>query len=160
MSRHAGVARAIRRTTESRGPTCTTLRLSPRTVTLSALPRARGRIPGVSLSVTFEVERFEWTGGDRLELVGRWFDVRGRRFLRPTLEVEVDGRSRRLLATLEHKPWAAQEGEEWLAGFAWDGGGAENDAARLTVRPDLAVELGPPATAAGGRPRRGKIDGR
>src|SRR5918997_630705 len=110
--------------------------------------------------MSFEVERFEWTAGDRLELAGRWFDVRGRRFLRPTLDVEVDGRSRRLLATLEHKPWAADEGEEWLAAFAWDGEAADIDAAQLTVGPDLAVDLAPPATAAGVQPRRSKSVGR
>jgi hypothetical protein len=110
--------------------------------------------------MSFEVERFEWTAGDRLEVAGRWFDVRGRRFLRPTLDVKIDGRSRRLLATLEHKPWAADEGEEWLAAFAWDGEAADIEAAQLTVGPDLAVELAPPAAAAAVGLRRDKGDGR
>ena len=70
-------------------------------------------------SVTFEVERFEWASDDRLEVVGRWFGLRGHRFLRPTLDVEVRGERRRMLAVLEHKPWAAEEGEEWVAAFAW-----------------------------------------
>jgi hypothetical protein len=26
-----------------------------------------------------------------------------------------------MLAVLEHKPWAAEEGEEWVAAFAWTG---------------------------------------
>ena len=105
--------------------------------------------------MSFEVERFEWTAADRLELAGRWFDVRGRRFLRPTLDVEVDGSTRRLLATLEHKPWASEEGEVWQAAFAWEGEVVDIDAAQLTVGPDLAVELGPPATADGrGSPRK------
>ena len=60
-------------------------------------------------SVTFEVERFEWASDDRLEVVGRWFGLRGHRFLRPTLDVEVSGARRRMLAVLEHKPWAAEE---------------------------------------------------
>jgi hypothetical protein len=113
----------------------------------------------VVLAVSFEVERFEWTAGDRLELAGRWFHVRGRRFLRPTLDVEVDGRIRRLLATLEHKPWASEEGEVWQAAFAWDGDVADIDAAQLTVGPDLAVELGPPAATDGLRSRRRKAVG-
>lgn len=92
-------------------------------------------------SVTFEVERFEWTSDDRLEVVGRWFGLRGHRFLRPTLDVEVRGARRRMLAVLEHKPWAAEEGEEWVAAFAWAGEPARLDDAELTVSPDLAVQL-------------------
>ena len=57
--------------------------------------------------LAFEVERFKWTSDDRLEVTGRWFGVRGRRFMRPTLHVRVDGRRRRLIAVLDHKPWAA-----------------------------------------------------
>jgi hypothetical protein len=94
-------------------------------------------LPGV----TFEVERFEWAADDRLEVVGRWFGLRGHRFLRPTLDVEVRGERRRMLAVLEHKPWAAEEGEEWVAAFAWSGDRARIDGAELTVSPDLAVQL-------------------
>src|SRR5919108_592650 len=104
--------------------------------------------------MSFEVERFEWAADDRLELAGRWFDVRGRRFLRPTLDLQVDGDTRRLLATLEHKPWAAEEGDVWTAAFEWEGEVPEIDAVQLTVGPDLAVELEPPDTASGPRPRR------
>jgi hypothetical protein len=110
--------------------------------------------------VSFEIERFEWTAGDRLELAGRWFDVRGRRFLRPTLDLEVDGRTRRVLASLEHKPWIADEGEVWHAAFAWDGEMANVDAVQLTVGPDLVVELEPPATAADLRSHGRKAVGR
>ena len=97
-------------------------------------------------SVTFEVERFEWASDDRLEVVGRWFGLRGHRFLRPTLDVEVRGERRRMLALLEHKPWAAEEGEEWVAAFAWTGDRARLDDAELTVSPDLAVQLPLPDT--------------
>ncbi len=112
-------------------------------------------------SVTFEVDRFGWTSDDELELVGRWFGLRGHRFLRPTLDVVVAGERRRMLAVLEHKPWAAEEGEEWVAAFTWRGEHAALDDAELTVSPDLAVQLplpdGPrpptaaPAAAAGDR---------
>ena len=98
-------------------------------------------------NVTFEVDRFEWTADDRLELAGRWYGVRGRRFLRPTLEVEVDDGHRRLLALLEHKPWTAVDGEEWVAAFAWQGDPIA-EAAELSVGSDLAVELPAPVTAA------------
>jgi hypothetical protein len=94
-------------------------------------------LPGV----TFEVERFEWASDDRLEVVGRWFGLRGQRFLRPTLDVEVRGERRRMLALLEHKPWAAEEGQEWVAAFAWAGERARLDDAELTVSPDVAVQL-------------------
>ena len=100
---------------------------------------------------SFEVERFERAGPDRLEVAGRWYDVRGRRFVRPTLEVAG---ARPLLALLEHKPWAPVEGEEWVAAFPWDGEPAELEHAELAVAPDIVVALGgseaPPAPA----PRR------
>src|SRR3954470_3025951 len=47
--------------------------------------------------LTFEVERFEWAAEDRLEVSGRWFGGRGRRFMRPTLHLRVGGRRRRRL---------------------------------------------------------------
>src|ERR671915_18103 len=82
--------------------------------------------------VSFEVERFAWIDGGRLEVVGRWYGIRGLRFLRPTLDVEVDGQPRRMLALLEHKPWAADDGREWIAAFEWAGEPAELAAAELT----------------------------
>ena len=99
--------------------------------------------------MTFEVERFGWLSDDRLELAGRWSGLRGHRFLRPTLDLHVDGRHRRLLALLEHKPWAADDGEEWVAAFGWQGEPLQVDGAELAVGPDLAIELPPPS---GGRP--------
>ena len=111
-------------------------------------------LPGV----TFEVERFEWTADDRLALVGRWFGLRGHRFLRPTLDVDVSGERRRMLADLEHKPWAAQEGEEWIAEFRWRGEPAHFQDAELTVSPDLAVQLPQPdnSVAEAAPPARGE----
>jgi hypothetical protein len=91
--------------------------------------------------VAFEVDRFEWTAPDTLELRGRWFGLRGHRFLRPTLDVQVAGQRRRMLAVLEHKPWAAEGGEEWIAAFLWTGPPAKLEDAELTVSPDLAVQL-------------------
>ena len=109
-----------------------------------------------STGVSFEVERFRWIDGARLEVAGRWYGIRGRRFLRPTLDVEVDGHPRRMLAVLEHKPWAADDGEEWVAAFEWAGDPVEMSAAELAVAPELAVELPPPsgAPATSGRPAR------
>jgi hypothetical protein len=107
--------------------------------------------------VTFEVERFGWVSDERLEITGRWSGLRGHRFLRPTLDVEVDGRHRRLLALLEHKPWAVDDGEEWTAAFPWQGEPLQVNGAELAVGPDLAVELPRPA---GGRPASGDDDSR
>jgi hypothetical protein len=95
--------------------------------------------------VAFEVERAGWPSPDRLEVVGRWFGVRGRRFIRPTLYVEADGEPRRLLAVLDHKPWAVEDGEEWIAAFAWEGDPVDLTGSELTVGPGVAVELAPSA---------------
>jgi hypothetical protein len=90
----------------------------------------------------FEVERIEWPSEDRVEIAGRWFGVRGRRFVRPALELEIDGERRRMLALLDHKPWSAEDGEEWVAAFGWDGDPQSLDGGELTVGPSLSVELG------------------
>jgi hypothetical protein len=104
--------------------------------------------------VSFEVDRFAWVDG-RLEVTGRWYGIRGRRFLRPTLDVEVDGAPRRMLAVLEHKPWAADDGEEWVAAFEWSGEPVELAVAELAVAPELAVVLPPPT----GAPAKKKVRG-
>jgi hypothetical protein len=114
---------------------------------------AKTAVAGATSHVTFEVERFDWVGDDRLEVAGRWFGLRGHRFLRPTLDVEVDGHHRRLLALLEHKPWAADDGEDWVAAFGWQGEPVQVPGAELAVGPDLIIELPAPA---GGRPPRGE----
>jgi hypothetical protein len=111
------------------------------------MPVARDPTPAVpapTTGVSFEVERFEWSDG-RLVVAGRWFGIRGRRFLRPTLDVEMEAGARRMLAVLEHKPWAADDGEEWIAAFEWTGEPVELAAAELAVGPELAVELPPPS---------------
>jgi hypothetical protein len=95
----------------------------------------------VAPGVAFAVERFEWTARDRLELVGRWSGLRGHRFLRPTLDVQVEGERHRMLAVLDHKPWAPEDGQDWVAAFTWRGEPANFDEAELTVSPDLAVQL-------------------
>ncbi|MEA2286076.1 MAG: hypothetical protein QOJ21_2119, partial [Solirubrobacteraceae bacterium] len=110
-------------------------------------------------AVAFEVDRFEWTAPDRIELSGRWFGIRGHRFMRPSLVVDTGEERRRLLAVLEHKPWAATDGEPWLAAFAWAGEPVDLIATELSVAPSVAVELPPPqapgrrSRSTGGRPR-------
>lgn len=110
-------------------------------------------------SVSFEVERFVCRGPDQIELRGRWFGLRGLRFVRPTLTLAVDGQSQRALADLAHKPWAAQDGEPWEAVFPIEPGGAELGSIVLTVAPDVTVSLPAPGSDAAdtriaARPRR------
>ena len=100
--------------------------------------------PVLAGQIVFELERFE-RDGDRLALTGRWFGVRGRRFVRPTL-TSVGGPDRsRLLADLEHKPWATEDGESWEAAFPW----AEDDRTvrfELSVAPDITIQLPSPGS--------------
>lgn len=88
----------------------------------------------------FQLDRFQHLDGERLEVSGRWFGIRGRRFVRPTLTLVAGGERVRALAELEHKPWAADDGEDWEAAFIWDGE-KEIEDAELAVAPDLAVRL-------------------
>jgi hypothetical protein len=89
----------------------------------------------------FELEQFEQSGG-RLRVLGRWSDVRGMRFMRPTLTVG----DRRVLAVLDHKPWMPEEGQTWIAEFPWEGDAADIDTtlAELAVAPSVAVALSSP----------------
>jgi hypothetical protein len=110
---------------------------------------ARERAPAgevVSEQVVFEVDRFGWTDGERLEVTGRWYGLRGHRFVRPVLTVEADDGPRRMLAVLDHKPWAADDGEPWVAAFPWEGEPVAVAGAELAVAPSLAVDLPAPRT--------------
>ena len=110
---------------------------------------SRPRVPGeTSSEVDFELERFERTQPDRVEIVGRWFGLRGRRFVRPVLNLHGGGPRRRLIALLEHKPWAAEDGEPWIAAFTWPANAEDITRAELEVGPGLVVELPPPGDVA------------
>jgi hypothetical protein len=101
--------------------------------------------------IEFALDSFDVADG-RLVVVGRWYGVTGRRFMRPVLQ--VDG-ARRLIAVLDHKPWPAIEGAEWLAAFPHEGPAGPS---RLQVAPDIAVELPPAGPDAGdGRPRPARL---
>src|SRR3954471_15512503 len=96
----------------------------------------------VSNGVTFEVERFEWVDGDRLEVTGRWYGLRGHRFVRPVLAVRAAGdEQRRLLAVLDHRPGPAGDGDGWIAPSPGEGEPLELTSAELAVAPSLAVDL-------------------
>ena len=93
--------------------------------------------PAPVRQVEFQLDRLTAADG-RITVEGRWYGVVGRRFLRPNLQIE--GR-RRLIARLEHKPWAADDGAPWCAAFDYDG---PVGASLLQVAPDIAIELPPP----------------
>jgi hypothetical protein len=76
-------------------------------------------------------------------VAGRWFGVRGRRFVRPTLTLVHKGAAVRALADLEHKPWAAEDGEVWTAAFSVDEGLDGAREIELSVAPDIVVGLRP-----------------
>ena len=88
----------------------------------------------------FVVERFNVSDG-RVEVAGHWRHVRGRRFVRPVLWLQKGESRQRLMAVLDHKPWAADDGEPWLAAFKWEGGKLDVDRAELEVGRELVVEL-------------------
>jgi hypothetical protein len=69
--------------------------------------------------------------------------VRGRRFVRPTLTLVHKGAAVRALADLEHKPWAAEDGEVWTAAFSVDKGLDGAREIELSVAPDIVVGLRP-----------------
>ena len=76
--------------------------------------------------------------------------------MRPALTVIVDGRPVRLLADLEHKPWAAEDGEPWMAEFPFEFEGAEIQEVELTVAPDITVVLPLGGAGKGNRPPDGR----
>ncbi len=105
--------------------------------------------------VAFELDRIAMAGEDRLEVNGRWFGVRGRRFIRPSLTLLADEEQRRLLANLDHKPWAAEDGEPWLASFPYDEQDGDWLEAELNVAPDITVTVPLPGASRGRRKRPG-----
>jgi hypothetical protein len=104
--------------------------------------------------VMFALESLELTGEDRLEVSGRWFGVRGRRFVRPTLTLLGAEARPRWLADLEHKPWSAEDGETWTAAFDVQLDGRAASELELAVAPDIAVTIPGPD-----RPRKRRRNG-
>jgi hypothetical protein len=95
----------------------------------------------VPAGVTFELDSLEVVPEGRLEVTGRWYGIRGLRFVRPSLRVRRDGTEHRLLAVLDHKPWVADEDRTWVAAFPWEGGPVDASDVELAVAPSIAVEL-------------------
>ena len=98
--------------------------------------------------IAFEVSRLEIVG-ERCQVEGQWFGVRGRRFMRPALTVVVDGKSIRLLADLADKPWAPEDGGPWKAMFPYTIEAGQSGEAELTVAPDVTIMLPAPKRRGG-----------
>ncbi len=92
--------------------------------------------------VSFELERFGVTGPDRLEVVGRWTGLSGRRLARAVLTFDAGGQRHRLPA-LPGGQLAGPE-ESWRATFAWDGAPEDISGAELEVGRSLVVDLPAP----------------
>ena len=91
----------------------------------------------VHAGVTFELQRLELKD-DTLVVSGFWSGVRGLRFVRPTLLSD----ERRILATLEHKPWLPADDAPWIAAFPWDGDEVDAGGLALAVGSKVTVPLG------------------
>lgn len=117
-------------------------------------------MPGETLSamtpdsdgISFEIERLTSAADGQFQVTGRWYGVRGRRFVRPTLTITRKGGAteQRVLADLEGKPWAAEDGEDWYAAFPVELEPSDAAKIELNVAPDITVEL-----AGGGKKESG-----
>lgn len=109
-------------------------------------------------AISFAVDRLGQDENGRVELIGRWYGVRGRRFVRPALTVvlKTGGNARRALAVLDDKPWAAEDGEPWKAAFPVEIALARAANIELCVAPDITVSVGPEGPGRSGPPRAGR----
>jgi hypothetical protein len=70
-----------------------------------------------------------------------------------------------MLAVLDHKPWAVEDGKDWIAAFTWRGEPVDIAGSELTVGPDISVELlspgekHPPEKRFARRPRADVLEG-
>ena len=89
--------------------------------------------------VAFELEAFEWSE-DRLDVVGRWRGLAGRRLARPVLTVQLDsGRRKRVVAMPGGQLGAAAD--SWQASFNWPGDPSEIIGVELELGRNVVVEL-------------------
>ena len=71
---------------------------------------------------------------------------------RPLVDVDL-AELAAVSADLEHKPWAPEEGQLWMAAFSCTFEDATSLEAELNVAPDITITLPPPGQAAGGAKR-------
>ena len=91
--------------------------------------------------VAFELERFAWSPPDRLEVVGRWSGLEGRRLGRPVLTLDVGDEKVRLTA---HPGGHFSRSGSWSAVFSYDGKPEAVAGAELEVGRRLVIDLPPP----------------
>ena len=91
------------------------------------------------VTLSLRLERFGWTAGDRLELVGRWSGLQDPSALTPTLVV----RTASAVERLEAVPDSVSTGEDsiWSAAFTYARDGADLERVTLVMGEDLLVEL-------------------
>ncbi len=89
--------------------------------------------------VAFELEAFEWSE-DRLDVVGRWKGLAGRRLARPVLTVQLDSGRRKRVVAMPGGQLSAP-GESWQASFNWPGDPAEIIGVELELGRNVVVEL-------------------
>jgi hypothetical protein len=99
----------------------------------------------------FELERFAWTPPGRLEVVGRWNGLEGRRLGRPVLTLEAHG-IRRRLGAVPGGHFARAASGEWRAAFAYDDDPEAITRAELELGRRLVVELPRPRRRRGAPP--------
>jgi len=118
--------------------------------------RASDRMTVDPERITFEAEPMNVSESGRVLVSGRWYGIRGRRFMRPALilTLSADGSQRRMLAELDHKPWAAQDGDPWVAAFEVKLPLARASSIELSVAPDITVALTHPTQGRGQRVKR------
>jgi hypothetical protein len=109
--------------------------------------------------VAFELERFAFTAPDRLEVIGRWTGLAGRRLGRPALTVVAGGRRQRLVA-LPGGHLAPTDGAEWRVAFAYDGDPEALASAELVIGRRLVVDLPAPRRRRAGTREPGGEDER
>jgi hypothetical protein len=89
----------------------------------------------------FELSRFVWGAPDQLEVAGTFVGLREPPEDAPVLVVHGSDGTHRLPAVTENRP---EEGQRWVAAFAWQEAPVAFETAELEFGPDCVVELPEP----------------
>src|SRR5918999_4504730 len=89
----------------------------------------------------FELSRFVWGAPDQLEVAGTFVGLREPPADAPVLVVHGADGTHRLPAVTENRP---EEGQRWVAAFAWQEAPVAFETAELEFGSDCVVELPEP----------------